>query len=188
MSKKFTEELTKLSTPDIRSVLRFLNNNAGKHVEATKLASMRHDKALAIIEDKYKPVDIEKALTALASGTTSKSRTEKAPNTPAPSPVTGERRSFDTIMGELKSLASSLNECVHDLKTGNHKTDSGASYLVGIKGAKGTEEQFYIIAAGSKGAGQLDGPYVTAEAAHKAWPEAMLPGPLAKEDDLGGML
>lgn len=76
--KKFTAELEKLTTPDIRSTLRWLNNNTEKTTKPTELASMKHDKCLRIIEDKYKPADIEKALDALASGGTKKPKTEKA--------------------------------------------------------------------------------------------------------------
>jgi hypothetical protein len=76
--KKFTAELEKLTTPDIRSTLRWLNNNVEKTTKPTELASMKHDKCLKIIEDKYKATDIEKALDALASGGTKKPKTEKA--------------------------------------------------------------------------------------------------------------
>lgn len=79
--KKFTAELEKLTTPDIRSTLRWLNNNTEKTTKPTELASMKHDKCLKIIEDKYKPADIEKALDALASGGTKKPKTEKTTTT-----------------------------------------------------------------------------------------------------------
>lgn len=84
--KKFTDQLTALSTPDIRSVLRYLNNNIQKTVNATKLASMKHDLALKNIEDNYTPANIEKALDQLASGTAAKPRTAKT--TPKNKPKT----------------------------------------------------------------------------------------------------
>lgn len=176
--KKFTEELKKLSTTDLRSVLRWLNNNVEKLVKPTDLASMKHDKALTVIEDKFKAADIEKALDALSSGTTSsKPKVDKPapvakplkPGKSTPSPATSPRAIEQAITELRRAIAENTNPL--------------ASYVIDIGG------NFFVIAVGRNGACTLDDSiFTTADAAHKAWPEAILPGPLAKEDDLKDLL
>jgi hypothetical protein len=193
--KKFTEELTKLTTPDIRSVLRWLNNEVERHVKPTELASMKHDKCLKIIEDKYKPADIEKALDNISSGNgkthARKTKPEgtvtvqkETPN--SPKQAKPERKLME-VLKELHDTADKFDGVLNELKRIAGKGgDEGASYVVEIKA--GDASVFYVIAASGNGACVLEGPHPSAEAAHKSWPEAILPAPLAKAEDLKDML
>jgi hypothetical protein len=61
--KSLIEELSKMSTVDLRRTLRWLNNQVEHTVKATDLASMKHDKVLHVIEKHYRPSDVERALT-----------------------------------------------------------------------------------------------------------------------------
>lgn len=195
--KKFTEELTKLNTPDIRSVLRWLNNNAEKLVKPTELASMKHDRALKIIEDKYKPADIEKALDALSSGDkptrkkgdkkTDSPATEPAP-APAPkadkkAPVVSPtiRNKFQKALDKLRAIESELGEGIRALEASDI-TDSGASYIVDMGGG------FVVIAASGNGACIIEGGFKTLEAAHKEWPEAIPPAAISKPEEVADLL
>jgi hypothetical protein len=181
MTKKFTQQLTDLTTPDIRSVLRWLNNNVEKHVKPTLLASMKHDKALAVIEDKYKPADIEKALDNLASGTLGNKREAAAPTTTTTHTKPHTNGKFASAMQELHTLADELDKCIKNLK--NTSGMSGASYIIEVGG------NFFVIGASANGACLMDNTiFTTAEAAHKHWPEAILPAPLATAEDLGDLL
>lgn len=160
MSKKFTELLKALSTPDIRSVLRWLNNNIEKKVKPTELASMKHDRCLVIIEEKYTPANIERALAEYASV-----RRERTPTTP---PAIGERRSFDSAVKELHQLGDTLDSIVKDLRaTTGH---APASYILEM-----SPTSFAVIAAGSKGATIIEDGFKTLDDARKGWPEAIAP-------------
>lgn len=192
MSKKFTEELTKLNTPDIRSVLRWLNNNAEKLVKPTELASMKHDRALKIIEDKYKPADIEKALDALSSGDkpTRKKADKLAPAAKTDTPKADKkapvvsptiRNKFQKALDKLRAIESELGDGIRALEASDI-TDSGASYIVDMGGG------FVVIAASGNGACIIEGGFKTLEAAHKEWPEAIPPAAISKPEEVADLL
>lgn len=177
--KKYTEQLTKLSTTDIRSVLRYLNNTAEKHVEATKLASMKHDKCLAVIEEKYTPAQIGTALEAFASGDTKRKPADDT--TKKASAEKPERRKLDVVLKDLHDIADHFDKLLREARSVSGM--GGASYIIDIGG------NWFVIAAGPSGACTLDDAiYTSAEAAHKDWPEAILPGPVTKPDELDDML
>lgn len=189
MSKKFTEELSKLTTPDIRSVLRWLNNNIEKTTKATDVASMKHDKAQKIIEEKYKPADIEKGLNSLTEAKPARGRKTKPDAQPSPSIAViapGDKRTIKHMLEDLHATADRLDGIIGEMK----KLPAGvepASFVLEIE-VSTANKLFYIIAASAKGATVIDGPHKTLEEAHKAWPEAILPGPVAKEEDLKDLL
>lgn len=185
MSKKHTEDLKALSTPNIRSVLRWLNNNIEKKTKPTELASMKHDKCLSIIEDKYKPADIEKALTALMTDDKPKRHkaTPKEPETKTDHDVTqpadNNRAKLFAEVGKLREVANTLDDIINGLKLGS-KTPEAASYLLTIG-----DKQVYVIAAGARGATVIEGPFETPAKALKEWPEAIHEGaPVGLEDML----
>ena len=196
--KKFHEELEGLTTPNIRSVLRWLNNNVEKTTKPVELASMKHDKCLKIIEDKYKPHDIEKALAEYANGktktdtpkpekekptATKKSEETKHPETPKEDLSMTER--LQKFVTGLQEELETLDTVIKNLKEAAHEPKP-ASYIVEISVA-GTKFWF-VIAASANGACVIDEPFVSMEKAAAEWPEAILPGPLSKPGGIEDML
>jgi hypothetical protein len=163
-TKKYEDELKALNTPDIRSTLRWLNNNVEKHVKATLLASMKHDAAMAAIQKHYSSDAIGKALKAVADGVAARPRAETTANGQP-----RERRAFDVVMRELHEIAGQLDHVVKDMKQATHNTPP-ASYVLPVDPVG-----VFIIAASAAGATVLDGPHPTVEEAMKAWPEAIPP-------------
>lgn len=196
MAKKFTEELSKLNTPDIRSVLRFLNNAAPKKlVKPTELASMRHDKCLKAIEDKFNTSDIEKALESL-----------KAPGKKAPSKKADTTKAAPAVIDQPTNLTDSVEKALALAQTHLEEATraysklpqfEANSYIVDmtdlLKAAKAPftlDKPFIVMAAGPMGTCALDGPFATLEEARKEWPNSTPPSakPAAKATDISDML